>query len=179
MASNKAHHATGWAAAVIAAAVVAQAGVHGPYYVWIVLSFVAGLLGSTAPDWLEVAWWSRSHRLWIAHRTLTHWGVAWLGLLVYSHEQLGVHPAAALIFGFATGGLMHLLADWPNPLGVPWLYWRHSLNWWKSGRCDLLVVGASWIAAFVCADHVWFDGIHSLWLVRGMLAVTREWIARA
>ena len=76
-------------------------------------------------------------------------------------------------------GLMHLLADWPNPLGVPWLYWRHSLNWWKSGRCDLLVVGASWIAAFVCADHVWFDGIHSLWLVRGMLAVTRDWIARA
>ena len=57
MASNKAHHATGWAAAVIAAAVVAQSGVHGPYYVWIVLSFVAGLLGSTAPDWLEVAWW--------------------------------------------------------------------------------------------------------------------------
>ena len=54
------------------------------------------------------------------------------------------HPLAAPLFGFACGGLMHLLADWPNPLGVPWIWRRHSLNLWKSGRCDLIVVAAAW-----------------------------------
>ncbi|RDJ99347.1 hypothetical protein DLM46_29425, partial [Paraburkholderia lacunae] len=43
-------------------------------------------------------------------------------------------------FGFACGGLMHLLADWPNPLGVPWIAGRHSLNLWNSGHCDLIVL---------------------------------------
>jgi hypothetical protein len=57
---------------------------------------------------------------------------------------------------------MHLLADWPNPLGVPWIAARHSLNWWNSGRCDLLIVGASWAAAWFIAGHVGLHGIHGL-----------------
>jgi hypothetical protein len=73
-----------------------------------------------------------------------------------SYRSLGhAHPCAALAFGFACGGIMHLLADWPNPLGVPWIATRHSLNWWTSGRCDLLVVGTSWLAAGWVASHVW------------------------
>jgi membrane-bound metal-dependent hydrolase YbcI (DUF457 family) len=158
MASNKAHHATGWAAGFIAAAVVTKAGADGPFHAWAVLGLVAGVLGGTAPDWLEVAWWSRARRLWITHRTLTHWGVAWLALLLVSWHFLRVHPLACAGFGFACGGLMHLFADWPNPLGVPWIGTRHSLNWWNSGRCDLLVVGAAWMAAFLTIDHVWFHG---------------------
>jgi hypothetical protein len=51
---------------------------------------------------------------------------------------------------------MHLLADWPNPLGVPWIIKRHSLNWWKSGRCDIVVIALAWSAAFVIADRVFF-----------------------
>jgi hypothetical protein len=50
---------------------------------------------------------------------------------------------------------MHLLADWPNPLGVPWIWKRHSLNLWKSGRCDLLVVGLAWVAACFVARPLW------------------------
>ncbi|MCY1380028.1 hypothetical protein D9M69_678080 [compost metagenome] len=55
---------------------------------------------------------------------------------------------------------MHLLADWPNPLGVPWIFRRHSLRWWKSGRHDIIVIIAAWLAATIVADHVFFDGIH-------------------
>ena len=53
MASNKAHHATGFAAGVIAAAVVARVGGGGSFHIGVVLSFIAGVAGSTAPDWLE------------------------------------------------------------------------------------------------------------------------------
>jgi hypothetical protein len=167
MASNKAHHATGFAAGVIAAAIVARSSASGPFHVWVLLSFIAAVAGGTAPDWLEVAWWTRKRRLWITHRTITHWGVGWIALLVFSYRELGHHQAlAALAFGFACGGLMHLLADWPNPLGVPWIAGRHSLNWWNSGHCDLLVVGASWVAAWFVAGHVWLHGVHGFALLQ-------------
>ncbi|MFP3615840.1 hypothetical protein SB778_37995, partial [Paraburkholderia sp. SIMBA_050] len=44
-------------------------------------AFAAGVAGGTAPDWLEVAWWTRKRRLWITHRTVTHWGIGWIALL--------------------------------------------------------------------------------------------------
>jgi hypothetical protein len=166
MASHKAHHATGWAAGLMAAAVVSKSGATGPYHVWAVLSFCAGVLGGTAPDWLEVAWWSRARRLWVTHRTITHWGIGWIALLAGSYHLLGIYPWAAVGFGFACGGLMHLFADWPNPLGVPWIVSRHSLNWWNSGHCDALVVGAAWMAALLWADHAWFHSAYSLRLLR-------------
>ncbi len=68
---------------------------------------------------------------------------------------LGRYPGAAMAFGFACGRLMHLLADWPNPLGMPWIAQRHSLNLWTSGHCDL-IVGAAWAGALYVADDVWF-----------------------
>lgn len=160
MASNKAHHATGFAAGVIAAAIVARTHAAGFFHVWAWLAFAAAVAGATAPDWLEVAWWSRKRRLWITHRTITHWGIGWVALLVFAYRELAHHQAlAALAFGFACGGLMHLLADWPNPLGVPWIAGRHSLNLWNSGHCDLLIVGAAWIAAYFVAGHVWLHGL--------------------
>lgn len=162
MASNKAHHATGWAAGMIAAALVAHAGAAGPYQIWSALALLAGVAGGTAPDWLERAWWSRRHRLWITHRTLTHWGLGWLALLGWAYSALGRLDWAALPFGFAAGGLMHLLADWPNPMGVPWIYRRHSLNLWKSGHCEGLVVAGSWLLAVVIGDHVFFDDAHAM-----------------
>lgn len=165
MASSKAHHATGWAAAVVAAVVIAKSG--SETWGWAsIAGFVAAMLGSTAPDWMEVAWWSRSRRLWITHRTWTHWGIAWIGLLLWAYHALGTHPLAAPAFGFACGGVMHLLADWPNPLGVPWIAGRHSLNLWKSGRCDLLIVAASWLIALAVSHEFWLHGAHHLALVR-------------
>ncbi|PLZ04315.1 hypothetical protein CY652_01175 [Burkholderia sp. WAC0059] len=166
MASGNAHHATGWAAGVVAAVVVARAGAAGPAYLGAVAALACGVAGGSAPDWLEVAWWTRSRRRWIAHRSLTHWGIGWIVLLAWSYCRLGHRPLAAPLFGFALGGLVHLLADWPNPLGVPWIAGRHSLNWWNSGRCDLLIVGASWLAA-------WFVVVH------GMPHGLREWLPRA
>ncbi|MEO6351976.1 MAG: metal-dependent hydrolase [Burkholderiaceae bacterium] len=162
MASNKAHHATGWAAGVIAAALAVRAGAGGPYHVWSLLTLAAGILGGTAPDWLEVAWWSRRHRLWITHRSWTHWGVAWSALLAYSYRALEHRFWAPMLMGFAAGGIMHLLADWPNPLGVPWIVGRHSLKLWKSGRCDIFVIAPAWIAAVIVGDFVFFKNVHSL-----------------
>jgi membrane-bound metal-dependent hydrolase YbcI (DUF457 family) len=166
MASNKAHHATGWAAGIIAAAIVSKARGLDPYHVWAALSCCAGVLGGTAPDWLEVAWWTRARKLWITHRTVTHWGLAWIALLAGSYRLLGTYPLAASSFGFACGGLMHLFADWPNPLGVPWIGSRHSLNWWNSGRCDAVVIVAAWAAALLVVDHAWFHSAYSLSLLR-------------
>jgi hypothetical protein len=159
MASNAAHHATGWAAGLIAATLVAQASHTSLEHLGSILAFCAAVAGSTAPDWMEVAWWTPARRLWITHRTATHWGIGWVAVLVLSYQALGhAHLWAPLLFGFACGGLMHLLADWPNPLGVPWIWGRHSLNLWKSGRCDLVVVILAWAAA--------------CWLVRPLWAAT-------
>ncbi|MBD8531011.1 MULTISPECIES: metal-dependent hydrolase [unclassified Massilia] len=156
MASSNAHHSTGIAAGLIAAALVFHAGASGPYHIWSILAVVAGISGGTAPDWLEVAWWSRKRKLWITHRTWTHWGIAWVVLLAYSYFSLNKSVYAPVAFGFAAGGIMHLLADWPNPLGVPWIIGRHSLNLWKSGRCDMIVEFLAWSAAFVIVDAVYF-----------------------
>lgn len=153
MASGSAHHATGWAAGVIAAAIVTHAGADTPWHLAAALAFVAGVAGGTAPDWLEVAWWRKKRKLWITHRTLTHWGVGWVALLLGSYRELGHWLIAAPAFGFACGGMIHLFADWPNPLGVPWIARRHSLNLWRSGRCDLIVIAASWVAAWFFAVH--------------------------
>ncbi len=88
MASHNAHHATGWAAGLIAAALVWQAGAAGPWHVGSFAAFAAGVAGGTAPDWLEVAWWSRKRRLWIKHRTATHWGLGWIALLWFADRSL-------------------------------------------------------------------------------------------
>jgi membrane-bound metal-dependent hydrolase YbcI (DUF457 family) len=160
MASHHAHHVTGIAAGLIAAALVHQAGAAGPLHVWSGLAALMGIIGGTAPDWLEVAWWSRKRKLWIAHRSWMHWGIGWCGLLIGSYLALGRIDWAPLPFGFAAGGVMHLLADWPNPMGVPWIIERRSLHLWKSGRCDLIVIALAWAAAFVVCDGVFFDSEH-------------------
>ena len=160
MASTAAHRSTGWGIGVLAAAIVSRHTVD-PYHVWMAATALAAYWGATAPDWLEQAWWSsgRGERLWITHRTWTHWGLAWIALLLFCYAHLGRHDFAGPGFGFAAGGVTHLLADWPNPLGVPWLLTkRYSLRWWKSGRCDMLVVLAVWAAALATSDQVWWHG---------------------
>lgn len=164
MASTSAHHATGIPAGLIAAALVHDAGAGGPFHVLTLLAVVAGLLGGTAPDWLEVHP-LRRRKLWITHRTWTHWGVAWIGLLAWSFQQLAHTPWAPPAFGFALGGLFHLLADSPNPRGIPWFWGTHrlSLHLWKSGRCDVIVVTLAWLGALVVCDRVLFEGVHLAW----------------
>lgn len=168
MASKAAHKSTGWAAGVIAAALVAHSGVPEPRAFWCALAFLMAFSGGTAPDWLELAWWSpgKGRQSWIAHRTWTHWGVLWIAAALLSYFNLRAYPGLALVFGFTTGGIMHLLADWPNPMGIPWLLpnQRVSLRLWKSGNCDFIVVSTAWLAAAIMADQAWFDsaGAHAL-----------------
>lgn len=165
MASTKAHHITGWSAGLTAAALVAHAGAGGFYYEWCVLALLAGISGGTAPDWLELAWWHPRKRLWCTHRTITHWGVAWVGALVYSYLLLNTAWWAPPVFGFALGGVTHLLGDWVNPRGVPWILRRHSLNLWTSGRCDVFFVVPCWLGAFLAADYTWWNLSHAHWML--------------
>jgi membrane-bound metal-dependent hydrolase YbcI (DUF457 family) len=160
MASTAAHRSTGWAVGIIAAIVVSK-HINDHFHLWTIATLVFGYIGSTAPDWLENAWWSSKpgRQLWIKHRSWTHWGLAWFALLIISYLNLRAKPFAALSFGFAVGGLMHLIADWPNPLGVPWLLTkRYSLNLWTSGRGDVLVVTVIWCLAIWLADRAWLHG---------------------
>jgi membrane-bound metal-dependent hydrolase YbcI (DUF457 family) len=167
MASKKAHKGSGIAAGLFAAAIVVDAGAGGPYYVLALLTALAGRWGGTAPDWMEIAWWrSKRHRgaarLWIKHRTVTHWGIPWVMLLVYGYMNLGSVWWAPVAFGFAAGGVMHLLTDWPNPMGVPWVWRRHSLSMWRSGRLEPMVIVLSWAGCALGADALLAGGANTM-----------------
>lgn len=173
MASKRAHRASGIATGVLAAAIVAKADAGGPFYLLAMLTMLAGALGGTAPDWMEIAWWRSSKkrgaaRLWITHRTITHWGIAWVVLLYYSYSQLGTVWWASPAFGFAAGGMMHLLTDWPNPMGVPWIYRRHSLSMWRSGHLESMVIVLSWVFCAFLADVLFFHGVNTAMLIKSV-----------
>jgi membrane-bound metal-dependent hydrolase YbcI (DUF457 family) len=169
MASKKAHEASGIAAGILAAVIVIHEGAGGPYQLLAMLALLAGAWGGTAPDWLEIAWWRSKkrgkRRLWITHRTLTHWGIPWVMLLWYSYASFNSAGWAPVAFGFAAGGLMHLLTDWPNPMGVPWIFRRHSLSMWRSGNLEFVVIVLSWGLCAGVADGLLFKGANTAKLV--------------
>jgi len=169
MASKKAHQASGLAAGILAAVIVVHEKAGGPYQLLAMLALLAGAWGGTAPDWLEVAWWRKKYRgkrrLWIAHRSLTHWGIPWVMLLWYAYTSFNSVWWAPVAFGFAAGGLMHLLADWPNPMGVPWIYRRHSLSMWRSGNLEFVVILLSWGLCAGVADGLLFKGANTTKLI--------------
>lgn len=182
MASKSAHESTGWAAGVIAAALVGTSLKGDATPVWCLLAFLMAYSGGTAPDWMEISWWKRGsgRHSWITHRTWTHWGLPWLAALWFSYVFMPQAPPLSLLFGFAAGGVMHLLADFPNPLGVPWLLptRRHSLRWWNSGRYDLIVVSAAWLTAAYLSDQAWFDGQMKATLLDLFAETLWPWLAQ-
>lgn len=129
-----------------------------------VISFIACLCllsGATAPDWLEIR--KKSGGTVINHRTITHWLPLWIGLFAFANymmnnEQLnllGLEIAsnqyiASSLLGFAIGGLLHLAVDFPNPMGIPVFtpYHRLSLNLWKSGKNESLVISVVALFSF-------------------------------
>lgn len=118
------------------------------------LSAVFCIIGVNAPDYLEIR---IKGKTLIPHRTITHWIPIWIVLFFYSIfsinsnyfnflvnfnlYKLGIVEASALL-GFSIGGLLHLLFDLPNPMGIPFLTpWnRVSLNLWNSGKRENLIV---------------------------------------
>ncbi|MBN6740612.1 metal-dependent hydrolase [Acidithiobacillus sp. MC6.1] len=149
------HQLTGLAAGLLTAAAC--------WHLWGSAALVAiptGIIGGTAPDWLEVAHaeYSQARQQWvrvsvIPHRTVTHWWPLWVLALAaattlsfpttttYHLFSLRLDPDQFLMptcMGFVAGGLMHLLMDLPNPTGIPivtpFSRSRKSLHLWRSGN---------------------------------------------
>lgn len=127
-----------------------------------VLSSLATIVGGTAPDWLELR--KRTGGTLIRHRTITHWLIPWLCLFFLSFgiiqeydilkpiEQKIPNEIVVFLFGFSIGGLLHLLFDLPNPMGIPILtpYNRMSLNLWKSGKFEIPIIISVLIVSLYC-----------------------------
>lgn len=124
------------------------------------VSAVFVFLGVTAPDWMEVRLLTTDdgNRVSIIpHRRVTHWMLGWVLLLSLAINLLPSFEGSCLL-GFSIGGLLHVLTDFPNPMGVPVLHpWsRSSLRWWASGKRE-------WLIVLGCA----ILGGTSLWLLKG------------
>lgn len=118
----------------------------------------ATIVGGTAPDWMEIR--KKSGGTVIKHRTITHWLPLWLMLFFFSYGlivkdetlmqiydfNVNVHIQSFLL-GFSIGGLLHLLVDLPNPMGIPILTptRRFSLKLWKSGKFEVPIVTAFFV----------------------------------
>ncbi len=139
------HHATGAISGIGAATYLGL--LHPDTALPSAACIVAGWHGGVFPDAVEHI----RGRYWVAHRTVTHWVPLWVALAVwllidpYSSALPYPELSYPALVGFAFGGITHLLFDWPNPTGIPWLHpWkRHSLKLWKSGTADLALI-SSW-----------------------------------
>ena len=137
---GRAHQIVGSAFGIMA---LLSAGIQNP----LALTFgaVVGLIGGTAPDWLEIHY-SPGCRV-IKHRTFTHWVPLWVLAYGYLKAHWQVAPLWSVpALAFVGAGLSHLIMDWPNPAGVPfvWPTVRHSLKWWTSGAHEKLLIAISW-----------------------------------
>ncbi len=112
---------------------------------WLAVILPASIAGSGFPDRIEWGFWGGR---WIAHRTWTHWWPLWVVPLVMLYwpgipAVDGWHPVVvAGLTAFFAGGVSHLLADLPNPSGIPGLTPHRpvSLYWWESGANEWWLV---------------------------------------
>lgn len=135
------------------------------------LATIFSIFGSTAPDWLEVR---SGESTLIKHRTITHWLPLWVGLFLLSvfsisPNYFGIFDfltfldnyaffneyVASAMLGFSIGGILHLLFDLPNPMGIPILtpVHRFSLHLWNSGKMEIPIV----IFVLLVSLHYAFD----------------------
>ncbi len=121
------------------------------------------IFGSTAPDWLEIR--KKTGGTVITHRGITHWVPLWAGL-VYLAIKINETQCFGLsffaenvfllellyvsLFTFSTGAILHLITDFPNPMGVPFLTPKHrfSLKLWKSGKFEPQLIAVSYIIGY-------------------------------
>ncbi|UJF17947.1 metal-dependent hydrolase [Vibrio sp. SS-MA-C1-2] len=136
------------------------------------LSTIFCLLGSTAPDWLEIPIKQKKGkkviiRRVIKHRTITHVASLWLMLLYFSYCQLADTPLLPwqfqyeriydyMLFGFAVGGCLHLLGDIQNKQPIPIFTLKDgfALNLFKSGKGEFItIIIASGISTALLLKH--------------------------
>lgn len=132
---------------------------------WLVA--IGTILGGTAPDWMEIR--KANGGTVIRHRTITHWLPIWLGLFLITLGIIQKQPdlmsvinfqiplyVISFLFGFSIGGLLHLLVDIPNPMGIPILtpYRRFSLNLWKSGKFEIPIVTVFFLFSLYYIDLI-------------------------
>ena len=77
-----------------------------------------GILGGTAPDWLEILASKAGYP--VKHRTVTHYLSYWVAL---SGFGAFVWDFQGVIFWFGVGGLTHVLADSLTVSGIPLGLW--------------------------------------------------------
>lgn len=111
--------------AITAAGLYFLAGSH--WFICAVL-FWGFVCGSSAPDWLEIAWRTGAHRenrhSIIPHRTITHWMAMWAIVFGFCLHRSISHQNILWLFvlGFSASALIHVLMDSATPQGVPWLH---------------------------------------------------------
>lgn len=128
------------------------------------VAVAAFLIGVTAPDWMEIR--KSGGGTLIKHRTITHWLPVWILVFCLSFWAGEIDPKylsfmggaiegnvasyiQSFFLGFSLGGLLHLLTDIPNPMGIPILTptKRFSLKLWKSGKNEAAIVAV----LFLCS----------------------------
>ncbi|ABO59627.1 membrane-bound metal-dependent hydrolase (plasmid) [Burkholderia vietnamiensis G4] len=121
MSSKTAHYAAGvvLGAGVVYATVDVFSG-------WQLLTiFVGCLMGSSAPDTLEIKSWIWGKRIsLIPHRTITHWLLGWICVCLWvavRAVEVGTF-GWCVAFGFCLSGLCHVIMDATTPMGVPMLH---------------------------------------------------------
>ncbi|MEX3984182.1 metal-dependent hydrolase [Paraburkholderia sp. EG287A] len=131
--TGRGHRWTGVGAAFLGAAAAHLA--HLPE----LIGAAAAAASTTVPDWIEFPVYRNGQRkgALITHRTVTHWPPLWLALAIFGIHEGGFTGALAL--GVAIGSFTHILADAPNPMGIPW-YWPTKRlkigkkGLWRSGE---------------------------------------------
>ena len=130
--TNTGHKLAGLAVGAMAATALLHCNPDGAWF-----AVFGGYFGGTLPDRLE--WVGKSR--WCDHRTITHWWPIWIGLGIWSIWNAG-QIWASFFVGMSVGAISHILLDWPNPTGIPLRHpWkRHSLQWWRSGQHEVLIL---------------------------------------
>lgn len=92
----------------------------------------------------------------LKHRGISHWFLLWAVMCgAFAGDYFWIHSMEPLLalsgLALATGGLVHLMGDLPNPMGIPLvvLGQRYSLNWWRSGENEFLIILFLVLAHFV------------------------------
>jgi inner membrane protein len=98
---------------------------------WQSLTLFAGcLLGSSAPDTLEIKTWLWGTRLSvIPHRRITHWMLGWIvatGWMAFRVWQ-GAGFLWCVALGYCLSSLLHVYLDYRTPMSVPVFHpWRRA-----------------------------------------------------